>query len=130
MRRPTRDISIRGYVTNDSERLLEVFREVAAVSAPEDGLVFDLDSISSVETQIDVDDQGICVKLTALLARSKISVQVDIGFSVELTSRAEHVEYPNILPNFDMRFHRERWKAVEEIERQEFFLGQRTSSSL
>ncbi len=101
LRRPTKDIDFRGYVTNDSERLLEIFREVAKVSAPEDGLIFDLDSISIGETQIDADYQGIRVKLTALLARSRIMVQIDIGFSDELASKAEIVGYPNILPDLE-----------------------------
>ncbi|MBI5933089.1 MAG: nucleotidyl transferase AbiEii/AbiGii toxin family protein [Chloroflexi bacterium] len=97
LRRPTKDIDFRGYVSNDSQRLLEIFREVAAVSTPEDGLVFDLDSIAIDETQMDADYQGIRVKLNVTLARSRIPVQIDIGFSDELTSKAELVEYPNIL---------------------------------
>lgn len=101
LRRPTRDIDFRGYVTSDSEHLLGIFREVAQVSAPEDGLVFDLDSTSIEETQIDADYQGIRVKLTALLERSRILVQIDIGFSDELASKAENVEYPNILPDLE-----------------------------
>ncbi len=99
LRRPTKDIDFRGYVANDRENLLGIFKEVAGVSAPEEGIVFDLDSISIEETQIDADYQGIRVKLTALLARSRISVQIDIGFSDELTSKADAVEYPNILPD-------------------------------
>ena len=101
LRRPTRDIDFRGYVTSDSERLLGIFREVAQVSALEDGLVFDLDSILIEETQIDADYQEIRVKLTTLLARSRILVQIDIGFSDELASKAEIVEYPNILPDLE-----------------------------
>jgi hypothetical protein len=46
---------------------------------------------------MDADYQGIRIKLTAMLARSRIPVQIDIGFSDELTSRAEPVDYPNIL---------------------------------
>jgi hypothetical protein len=72
---------------------------VIDVSAPEDGLVFDSQSISVEETQIDADDQGIRVKLIALLERTRIPVQIDIGFSDELTSKAETIEYPNILPD-------------------------------
>lgn len=101
LRRPTRDIDFRGYVTSDSERLLHIFSEVAGVSAPEDGLVFNLDSILIEETQIDADYQGIRVKLTALLERSRMLVQIDIGFSDELASKAESVEYPNILSDFE-----------------------------
>jgi predicted nucleotidyltransferase component of viral defense system len=99
LRRPTRDIDFRGYVRNDSENLLEILREVTEVSAPEDGIHFATDSISIDETQIDADYQGIRAKLTALLGRSRIPVQIDIGFSDELASKAEPAEYPNILPD-------------------------------
>lgn len=67
------------------------------VSAPEDGLVFDSRSVSVNETQLDADYRGIRVKLTALLERTRIPVQIDIGFSDELTSKAETIKYPSIL---------------------------------
>ena len=99
LRRPTRDIDFRGYVAADSKTLSKIVHEVIAVSAPEDGLVFNSESISVEETQLDADYQGIRVKLTALLERTRIPIQIDIGFSDELTSKVESIEYPNILPD-------------------------------
>ncbi|HJZ10593.1 MAG TPA: nucleotidyl transferase AbiEii/AbiGii toxin family protein, partial [Acidobacteriota bacterium] len=64
-----------------------------------DGIVFDPHSVSVEETQIDADYQGIRVKIIALLGRSRIPVQIDIGFSDELVSKTESIEYPNILPD-------------------------------
>jgi predicted nucleotidyltransferase component of viral defense system len=98
LRRATRDIDFRGYVSGNASTLMKIMAEVMAVSAPEDGLVFDSQSVSVEETQIDADYQGIRVKLIALLERTRIPVQIDIGFSDELTSKAEAIEYPNILP--------------------------------
>ena len=99
LRRPTRDIDFRGYVSNNSKNLLKIINTVIAEPAPEDGIVFDSQSVSAEETQIGADYQGIRVKLTALLEHSKIPIQIDIGFSDELTSKAEAIEYPNILPD-------------------------------
>ena len=99
LRRPTRDIDFRGYVSGNRATLLKIMDEVIQVSAPEDGLVWDVQSVSVEETQIDADYQGIRVKLIALLERTRIPVQIDIGFSDELASKAETIEYPNILPN-------------------------------
>lgn len=99
LRRPTRDIDFRGYVSNDSEILIEIFGVVAEVFVPEDGIVFDGNSVSIEETQIDADYQGVRAKLLAHLGRSRIQVQIDIGFSDELASKAEPIEYPNILPD-------------------------------
>jgi hypothetical protein len=98
LRRSTKDIDFRGYVINSRESLLQILREVIAESSPEDGIVFDPKSISVEKTQIDADYQGIRAKLTAHLGRSKIPVQIDIGFSDEVASKAETVDYPNILP--------------------------------
>jgi predicted nucleotidyltransferase component of viral defense system len=99
LRRPTRDIDFRGYVSSKGKDLFKIIKEVIAISVPEDGLVFDSESVSVEETQIDADYQGIRIKLTALLGRSKIPIQIDIGFSDELTSKVESIEYPNILPD-------------------------------
>jgi len=99
LRRPTRDIDFRGYISSKGKDLLKIIREVVAISVPEDGLVFDANSILVEETQIDADYQGIRVKLTSKLVRTKIPIQIDIGFSDELTSKVESIEYPNILPD-------------------------------
>jgi predicted nucleotidyltransferase component of viral defense system len=99
LRRSTKDIDFRGYVVNSRESLFEIFREVIAESAPEDGIIFEPESILVEETQIDADYQGIRAKLSAYLGRSKIPIQIDIGFSDEVASKAESVDYPNILPD-------------------------------
>lgn len=101
MRRPTRDIDFRGYVSSDRDNLLKVVATVIEESAPEDGLTFDARSISVEETQIDADYVGIRVKLTALVGRTRIPLQIDIGFSDELASKAELLEYPVILTDLE-----------------------------
>ena len=75
LRRPTRDIDFRGYVSGNRSTLLKIINEVIEVSALEDGIVFDAQSVSVEEKQI------------------------DIGFSDELVSKTEAIEYPNILPD-------------------------------
>lgn len=99
LRRSTRDIDFRGYVSGNRSTLLKIIHEVISVSAPEDGLAFDSQSILVDETQIDVAYQGIRVKLSVLLERTRVSLQIDIGFSDEITLKAETIEYPNILPD-------------------------------
>jgi predicted nucleotidyltransferase component of viral defense system len=99
LRRPTRDIDFRGYVSSKGKDLLKIIKEVIAESVPEDGIIFDPQSVLVEETQIDADYQGISVKLTASLQRTRIPIQIDIGFSDELTSKTETIEYPNILPD-------------------------------
>lgn len=99
LRRPTRDIDFRGYVVNDTESLAQIFREISEFPVPEDGMLFDGGTIAIEETQIDADYQGARTKLTAYLGRSRIIIQIDIGFSDALSSKAEPVDYPNLLPD-------------------------------
>lgn len=101
LRRPTRDIDFRGYVSSDKANLVKIFNAVIEESAPEDGIAFDPHSLIVEETQIDADYIGIRVKLTALLERTRIPLQIDIGFSDELSSKAEFVDYPTILPDLE-----------------------------
>jgi len=91
LRRPTRDIDFRGYVPSNGKELLKIVNEVIAQSAPDDGLMFDADSVSVEEPQIDADYHGIRVKLTSQLGRTKIPIQIE----------AETIEYPNILPELN-----------------------------
>jgi hypothetical protein len=44
LRRPTRDIDFRGYVSGDSKTLLKIIHEVIEVSSPEDGSVLTANS--------------------------------------------------------------------------------------
>lgn len=97
LRRPTRDIDLRGYVSGDRDTLLKIAREALEVSAPEDGLTFDSTSIVVEESQLDADYSGVRVKLVAFLGRARVPVQIDIGFSDKLASNAETAAYPNIL---------------------------------
>ncbi len=97
-RRPTRDIDFRGYVPNDSASLSTIIMTIMGEIVPEDGITFDLRSVSVEETQIDADYQGVRVKLNAHLERTRIPVQIDIGFSDALVSNVEAIDYPGILP--------------------------------
>lgn len=100
LRRPTRDIDFRGYVSSNRTALATLIKEVIAEPISDDGIIFDLKSISVEDTQMDADYEGVRIKFTASIERSKIPIQIDIGFSDEITAKAEMIEYPSILPNF------------------------------
>lgn len=97
LRRPTRDMDFRGYVENNERSVLKAIKEIIAQPVPEDGMLFDAKTIKVEQTQIDADYEGIRVKFTAFLGKAKIPMQIDIGFSDVLASRAERVDYPTIL---------------------------------
>ena len=62
----------------------------------EDGIEFDPNTINLEETQIDADYEGVRVKFTGYLRKSRIPMQVDIGFSDVLASRVVRVDYPTL----------------------------------
>ena len=86
--RPTKDIDLLGYTSNDVETLEGHFRDICAVES-EDGLKFDLDSIKGIEIKEDALYQGVRVTGGASLAGANITFQVDIGFGDEVTPEAE-----------------------------------------
>jgi predicted nucleotidyltransferase component of viral defense system len=102
LRRPTKDIDLRGYVSNDPEKLLQIITDICQADVPNDGLEFDTSSISMQETQIDADRTGIRIKLTAHLGESKIPMQIDIGFSDVITPQIVELDYPVLLSTFTM----------------------------
>ena len=99
LRRPTKDMDFRGYVENSPESMLQVIKGILVAPVLEDGITFDLESIKAEQTQIDADFEGIRVKFVGYLGRSRIPMQLDIGFSAVITSRAELVAYPVLLPD-------------------------------
>jgi predicted nucleotidyltransferase component of viral defense system len=64
LRRPTKDLDFRGYVENSPKSMLQVIKDVLAVSVPKDGITFDLESINAEQTQIDADYEGVRVKFS------------------------------------------------------------------
>ena len=97
LRRPTRDIDLRGYVDNRKRTILSAIKEVIRESVPEDGIMFDAKTISIEQTQIDADYEGSRVKFTGYLGKVRIPMQIDIGFSDVLASRVQRLEYPTVL---------------------------------
>lgn len=101
MRRPTRDIDFLAteeYTQND---LLTVFHAAMAVSFPEDGIVFDPNTLRLSQTQAEVNQGGIRITFTGHLGTVRLPVQIDVGFSDELVSEALDVEYPVLLSGME-----------------------------
>ncbi len=99
LRRATRDIDFRGYLDNTERAVWEAIQIVITTPVPEDGIIFDADTIRVEQTQIDADYAGIRVRFTGYLDRARIPMQIDIGFSDVLASRAERLDYPTLLDN-------------------------------
>ena len=95
--RPTRDLDLLGFGTNDVPALVEVFRHVCKQEVEPDGLVFDPDSVQGGLIREDRVYEGVRVTLMATLARARISVQVDVGFGDSVFPEPLAVEVPSLL---------------------------------
>jgi predicted nucleotidyltransferase component of viral defense system len=97
LRRPTKDIDFLGLLENRKEVIDQVIKTALSISVPEDGMNFDSTTLSIVETQVDANQSGIRAKFTGYLNKTRIPIQIDLGFSDEISSVAQPIDYPTLL---------------------------------
>jgi len=95
--RPTVDMDLLSRGVASSERLVEVFRDVCVLEVEPDGLEFDAKRVKATPIREEQEYQGQRVTLTATLGKSRISVQVDVGFGDVVTPRARLIRFPMLL---------------------------------
>ncbi|VAW50303.1 FIG00645039: hypothetical protein with HTH-domain [hydrothermal vent metagenome] len=91
--RPTRDIDLLSFGDNDVPHLESVFRQIVSQDE-DDGLAFDVDSVSGVEIKEDADYSGVRITGFANLKNARIPSQVDIGYGDAVVPAAEEVKLP------------------------------------
>jgi len=98
--RPTRDIDLLGTGDTDPDRLEEVMHDCCTVSVSDDGITFDLDSITSQSIRPEAHYNGQRLSVMAYLRTARIPIQVDVGFGDVVVPQPSVVNYPTIL-DFD-----------------------------
>ncbi len=91
--RPTRDIDLLSFGDNDVPHLESVFRQIVS-QGEDDGLVFDVASVSGIEIKEDADYSGVRITGFANLKNARIPFQVDIGYGDAVVPAAEEVRLP------------------------------------
>jgi len=94
--RPTRDIDLLSFGDNDVPHLRDVFQQVIALEE-DDGLVFDVNSLSGIEIKEDADYSGVRLTGFANLTKARIPFQIDIGYGDAVIPAAEKAELPTFL---------------------------------
>ena len=94
--RPTRDLDLLGFGSDDTDSLAEVFRELCDIEV-NDGLVFERTSVKAQEIRKDAGYGGVRVHLVARLDGARITLQVDTGFGDVVTPAPETLLYPVLL---------------------------------
>lgn len=95
--RPTRDLDLLGYGDPSVAAVDAEIRSVCGVAVDDDGLIFDLDSVRVFPIREGRHYGGVRVTARALLGKTRIPVQVDIGFGDAITPDAQEIEFPALL---------------------------------
>lgn len=95
--RPTKDIDLLGLTTQDLDEITQTFRNFCLIPCPEDGVVFDVDTVQSELIREEQTYGGVRVTLHGYLGTAKIPLQIDIGFGDAVTPDAQEIELPSIL---------------------------------
>lgn len=101
MRRTTRDIDFLGISENLQSDILSVLREAISVPSPEDGVQFDAATLRLSRSQADENQGGIRITFVGYLGKTRMPIQVDVGFSDELASDALDMDYPVLLAGME-----------------------------
>lgn len=95
--RPTRDIDLLGRLDNSVANLEEVVRQICLLNIGEDGIVFDSKTVKGSRIKEDADYEGVRVKFTGFLDRTRIPMQIDVGFGDVVYPSPIEQEYPGLL---------------------------------
>lgn len=100
MFRVTRDTDLLGHGNPSPERLVQCFHDICETSVPDDGVVFDVASITSEDIKKDAKYHGTRIMLTAWIHNARAIMQFDIGFGDSIFPEAERQSYPVLLDSF------------------------------
>lgn len=97
MARPTRDIDFLAFGSNDLDQVVKRLHDICAVPVPDDGILFDLETLRVERIKEGDDYQGARIRFVARLGETRIQMQIDIGFGDVVHPDAEWAEFPILL---------------------------------
>lgn len=96
-RRTTRDIDFLGRHDNQIEKIEAIIRDICGQKVVDDGLIFRAQTVKGKRIKEDSDYEGVRVKFLGFLDRSRIPMQIDVGFGDLVEHKARPVVYPTIV---------------------------------
>ena len=117
--RATRDIDFLVFIEATEQRIADAFRDIFAVTVePDDGLLFDADSIKVSRIREEFEYGGLHLDAVARLGTTRIPVKVDSGFGDVITPAAVALTYPSMLgfPAATLRGYPKETVAAEKLE--------------
>lgn len=95
--RATRDLDLLGFGDSGVEHVREVFTVVLALDVSDDGVRFDLDTLSAGLIRDEQEYGGVRVEFVARVTNAQVRLQVDVGFGDAITPEATVVDFPALL---------------------------------
>ena len=95
--RATKDLDLLGIGNPSANHLKKMIIETGKIISYNDGLIFDNKSIRIEDIREQNTYSGLRIHLVALLGKSRIPLQIDIGYGDSIEPKPEEVQYPVIL---------------------------------
>jgi len=96
-RRTTLDIDFLARYDNKVTDIEMVMKDICNMSVESDGLIFDSKTVNGKKIKEDADYEGVRVKFMGFLERSRIPMQIDVGFGDIIYPKPKIIDYPVIL---------------------------------
>lgn len=96
--RPTRDIDLLGNTVNEVGNLTNIIREVCKGNVQDDGMFFDPETVIGERIKEDADYEGVRIRFVGLLGKTRVHLQIDVGFADVVSPKPVQIKYPVLLP--------------------------------
>ena len=95
--RSTRDVDLLAFGGNDEASVRASMEAICRMACPEDGLRFDLDSLSVAPIRDEQKYSGQRAVMRVFLGKARVQLQVDFGFGDALSVHPEEAELPTLI---------------------------------
>ncbi len=95
--RPTRDVDLASFWSNDEVMLKDALKEIFAITCPEDGIGFAEETLTIEPIRDQTESKGFRLRLNARLEAAVLKFQVDVGFGDAIVPFPEDARYPVLL---------------------------------
>ena len=96
-RRTTLDIDFLAHFDNQTGTIEKLIKDICNLPVTPDGIVFDSKTVKGQKIKEGTDYEGVRVKYTGFLGRSRIPMQIDVGFGDVIYPEPDVIDYPVIL---------------------------------
>jgi hypothetical protein len=97
MHRMTRDLDLLGFGAPTEEELERGMRAICSADVPDDGVIFQPDSVRGTRIRDDQEYGGVRITLDAFVGTARIPMQIDIGLGDAITPDSIRETFPAIL---------------------------------